>query len=242
MTYPKAPIHEAIFDIKVSGVENTDIKSYQELSHNALSEFPNTDKRIQLSGRFKVDQEKQDVVNESKKKNILGVIYSNPNENIKVQFRKDGYTLNMLKPYSNWNEFSSIAFKYWQVYKREIKPTEINRIALRYINKIVLPLKGLDFNTYFRNMPEMPTVLKQAYSDFFLRIESQCKDSNNNAIIIRTFNKPNNKELPFILDIDVYRREDISEGNIKGHFELLRKNKNDIFESLITDKTRKLFK
>lgn len=242
MTYPKAPIKEAVFDVSVDRVENTDINSYESLSENELTKFPKTERKVQFSGKLKFDTTKPNVTSEGNERNILGIIFSNSNSNIKIQFRKNGYTLNMLEPYTSWNDFSSIAFKYWEIYKKRMKPNKINRIGLRYINEINLPLKSISLNEYLKFMPEIPNVLKIDYSNLFLKLKSNCKDSENDAIIIRTFNKPKENILPFILDIDVYEHGELAEKKIKDKFEVMRNDKNNIFESLITDKTRNLFK
>lgn len=45
MKYPKAPIQEAVFDIKVDKVKNIDINSYLELTNNVLSDYPEAEQQ-----------------------------------------------------------------------------------------------------------------------------------------------------------------------------------------------------
>lgn len=242
MTYPKAPIQEAIFDIKVGSVENTDIKSYELLKNTELKELSEVHKQYVFSGRLKFNIEKIDVKAEKNEKKLIGVVFSNKDSNIKVQFRKDGFTLNMLRPYSTWEEFSSLAFKYWSFYKSHVKPKNFKRIALRYINRIEIPVEGLDFDDYFNNMPSLPNGFEDAYHDLLLRTVSLMKDSGNPVILTRRMESPNDEILPFIIDIDAYKDQNINYENLEEDFETLRRDKNKVFESLISDKTRKLFK
>jgi uncharacterized protein (TIGR04255 family) len=243
MRYAKAPIKEAIFDVRVDKVSNLDIDSYLELIENKLSDYPKFEKQYIVSGQFKIDRKNIDVTSEQQAKKTLGIVYFNEADNIKIQFRKDGFTLNMLEPYSQWSEFSSLAFKFWEIYKDEIKPNKITRIALRYINKLNLPLDGhFNFDDYLTNMPKLPDVFEDSFSDFLLRTGVICKDSGNPVILTRRMERPNEGFLPFIIDIDVFKKDGVNPDNLVSDFEILRKNKNDIFESLIKDKTRSLFK
>lgn len=45
----------------------------------------------------------------------------------------------MLRPYSNWEDFSTAAFNYLEKYIALAKPLLITRIGLRYINRVDLP-------------------------------------------------------------------------------------------------------
>lgn len=241
MRYPKAPIQEAVFDIKVNKVENVDVDSYESLVENELEDYPEVEKKIELSGKLRIDFTKGDVKTEERKDKLLGVVFSKKESNIKIQFRKDGFTLNMLKPYSDWNEFSKIAFKYWTIYKNKVKPVGVKRIALRYINRINLPIDDLNFDDYLNNIPEIPTVFEDSYADFLLRTVTICKGSGNPTVLTRRIGKADDNSVPFIIDIDVFKKDDIDNDSLKDEFEVLRNNKNDIFESLITDKSRELF-
>lgn len=243
MTYPKAPIQEAVFDIRVDKVQNVDVDSYASLVKDQLSNYPKIEKQTVVSSQFKVDSNADDIITPDKnEKKVIGAVFSKEDDNIKIQFRKDGFTFNMLSPYSEWSDFSAFAFKCWDLYKDVVKPNNIVRIALRYINRIELPLKDLYFGHYFNDMPAIPEVFEKTYAEFFLRTLTFCKDSGNPVILIRRTGKATEETLPFIIDIDVFKKENIDLSHIQKEFQVLRKNKNDIFESLITDKTRNLFK
>jgi len=242
MQYKNAPIQEAVFDIRVNKVSNLDIEYYASLTESVLSEYPQTKRKLQVSGKYRF--EKSDFITEHGTPKEMGVIFTNEKGNKKVQFRKDGFTFNQLRPYTNWDKFSKEAFKYWNIYKNELQPDSINRIALRYINKIDLPLiDDLIFDDYFLNIPQLPSTFVQGYQSLFQRIKAQCSIGDFTANVTSKFDKPEDNCLPFILDIDVFGLRNFSiEENLNEDFLKIRDNKNKIFESLITDKTRELFK
>ncbi len=56
-----------------------------------------------------------------------------------VQFRLDGFTFNRSKPYTSWEQVFPEAFGLWKEYVSLAAPEFVNRIAVRYINRLDLP-------------------------------------------------------------------------------------------------------
>jgi uncharacterized protein (TIGR04255 family) len=122
-------------------------------------------------------------------------------------------------------------------------PNNVVRIALRFINKIEIPLPIVDFQHYILNMPPIPSCLPQIFTTFFMQVQVPSNDKYRNIIITETIEPEIEGMLPFILDIDVFQELNLqnSTNSIISNFEELRKIKNEIFENCITDKTRALF-
>jgi len=240
MKYNNPPIIEAIFDIRVDGISEFSIDKIENLHSKIISEYPNKKRQVNFIGKIEFKDNIQ-VSNESDSQ-INGVVFLNNNNSRQVQFRKDGFTFNMLKPYSEWKEFSSEAIRLWNIYEKNLSPKSIVRIALRYINKIEIPLPLNDFQDYIINMPPIPSCLPQTFSNFFMQTEIPCSNNGTSVIITETFEKPITS-LPFILDIDIYKvgHSNLDIGELAKEFDLLRDLKNQTFENCITDKTRKLF-
>lgn len=242
MRYQNAPIQEAVLDIKVTGVKNPDVTSYIEFGRSNLKDYPIQETRVRHGGSFKFTTTVSEVKSSS---SINSIIFSpDKGSNKKIQFRKDGYSFNMLKPYSNWEEFSMLALKYWEQYKEIAQPSHIERIGVRYINRIELPLDDeFDFDHYFNNAPKIPSILEQKYKRFFLQMEIPCNDAGIYAIITQTFHQPHEQDkLNFIFDIDVFNNIDKPNTYlVQKDFNELRDFKNKIFEDIITNKTRGLF-
>ncbi|MCH7551913.1 DNA topoisomerase 4 subunit A [Patescibacteria group bacterium] len=62
-------------------------------------------------------------------------LHSNDNLHI-VQFNKGAFIFSRLKPYANWEQFSQEALRLWAIYCELLKPSEVRRIGLRFINRI----------------------------------------------------------------------------------------------------------
>lgn len=241
MKYNNPPIVEAVFDIRVSNTQIHDVREIESLKNTLLSEFPISNKRVNFQGKIELNV-KEDKISSSGASNISGYIFSNKENNRKIQFRTDGYTCNLLNPYSNWSEFSRLGHKYWKVYKDYAKPDVITRIALRYINKIELPLENLNFEDFLKSVPIIPTSMPQTFDNYFLQMNILCDHKDVKARISQTFENSESNYLPFIIDIDVIHHLIIpSADSLEQEFNKLREIKNKIFEDLITDKTRELF-
>jgi uncharacterized protein (TIGR04255 family) len=140
MTYPNAPIVEAVFDVKVSNTIIINPSTFEQYAKTELKEYPISNKLQNINVRIVGNSGGTGQI--GKTTNLLGYIFSNIQGNRKVQFRLDGYSFNMLRPYSNWEEFSSTAFNHLQKYLSLAKPLAITRIGLRYINRIDLPVEN----------------------------------------------------------------------------------------------------
>jgi len=171
-----------------------------------LKEFPISNKRQNINVRI---DDRRGTGEIGKTTNLLGYIFSNIQGNRKVQFRLDGYSFNMLRPYSNWEEFSTAAFNYLQKYIALAKPLSIIRIGLRYINRIDLPFENQAFENYIKYLPPVPAGLPKKFEKYFLQMQIPADDSLSKAVISQTFEQEKNGRIPFIIDIDVFQDDRI---------------------------------
>jgi uncharacterized protein (TIGR04255 family) len=237
MKYLNSPIKEAVFDIQVQGLEAVTQEEIEKLHVYFEKKYPQKKKTLNIFRNIEII-DNVEIANDTKTQ-FRGVIFSNEKNTKQVQFRVDGFTLNFLSPYSEWDDFYKEALFLWEIYFKGLKPQNINRIALRYINKINIPLPFESFQEYITNMPPIPKSLPQLYNGFFMQIQVPCEDNKYNAVITETIETPTKDLVPFILDIDVFK--EINNDFKFTDFNYLRSIKNSIFEDFITEKTRNLF-
>lgn len=242
MIYSNAPIKEAIFDIRVDRLNISDVNDLLNMKELILKDFPIEKKRHNITGMF---QFSVDNPLESKThSDLTGFIFISEDNTRQLQVRIDGFTLNILKPYQNWDNHFDVFMKYWNEYSNQFNPNKILRIATRFINRIDLPLPLASFQEYIQNTPPIPACLPQTFSNFFMQIQVPTIDQYRNVIITETIEPVTSQTLPFILDIDVFQELNIenSHESLYKNFSELRKIKNEIFENCITDKTRDLLR
>ena len=243
--FPNAPITEAILDIKAELPDGVDLSTFEEFQENIKDRFQDRKTRHSFQAEFKFSPGKDESAPIIPKGGADGYLFRSNSENKIVQTRLDGFSFNKLKPYEDWAKFSTEAYDLWQLYKVITKPIRVDRIALRYINRIEIPTPFADFSEYILTNPQIAPGLPQALAHFFMRIEVPNDEIGAIAIITQTLQKPTeSQKLPLIFDIDVVKRNnytgDMTE--IWPDFERLRAFKNAIFFNSITEKTKELFK
>ena len=241
MNYPSAPIREAVFDIRIDKLNISNVADLLKIKELVSDQFPIEKKRHNITGTFQFSPDKPF---ESKgKSDITGFVFLSEDSSRQLQVRNDGFTLNILKPYEDWDTHFELFIKYWENYNELFKPNNIIRIATRFINRIEIPIPFENFQDFVTNMPPIPECLPQSYSNFFMQTQVPCHDGIRNTVLTETIEPVENDILPFILDIDVFQEMKLSNSvsELTDDFTEIRKIKNQIFENCITDKARKLF-
>lgn len=244
-TFPNPPITEALLDIRVelpSGMVYSDLEKFHECE-DFKERFPEKKQQQSIEGGIKFSA-KGEVEGLPASGKYVGYVFISSTRDKIVQAKLNGFTFNKLKPYKNWNELVNESRELWDIYLKIAKPTKITRIALRYINRIELPIP-FDFKDYILTTPEIAPNLPQTLTNFLMRLEIPHPNAPITAIINQTMQPlTNNQTLPLIFDIDVYQKTSYTDNTdeIWNNFEELRTFKNDIFHRSITEKTKELFK
>ena len=238
---PKAPITEALIDIRVKVREDLKIAQFDSIYNSVSQEYPDKKTRYKWEGRleFKKGEAPLSATTEI----IDGYRFTSSDQKQIFQARLDGFTFNRLKPYETWERFRDEARRLWGKY-REVTSPEIIRVALRYINKMEFPLPIKDFGDYLTAPPTVPASLPQGVSRFLTRIALHEPEIGATGIITQASEQIINPNiLTIILDIDVFKlkSEGIKEEDTWQILEKLRHFKNKIFFESITEKAKELF-
>lgn len=240
-TYPKAPIKEAIIDIRVSPQPEPQLEMLRNLGSNLAIAFPSMSELKVLQGVIQL-QNLEPYANVSGQVN--GYLLQSTDSNQLLQLRLDGFCFILLEPYSDWQSFRDLASGYWRQYKNELQIHRPIRLGLRYINRIDIPLPMRDLRDYLRTFPEVSTDLDQLLSGYFMQLNMPVPKLNASTTITQAIVAPPNPEYASVmLDIDTARTLEIptESEEIWTIFEELRIQKNKVFEASITNKTRELF-
>lgn len=239
----KAPITEAVLDIRIKVREGLRLEQLSSISSAISDQYPDKKERLKWEGKFEFKKGASPI--STAEETIDGYMFTSSDQKKQIfQARLDGFTFSRLKPYETWECFRDEAYRLWQIYRDTVSP-EIIRVALRYINKMEIPLPLRDFSDYLTAAPIVPTDLPQGVSSFLTRLVIHEPEIDASAIITQAMEQiVNPKILPIILDIDVFRQksEGISEEEAWNTFEQLRHFKNKIFDKSITQKAKELFK
>ncbi len=242
--FPNAPITEALLDIRVEFSKKPDLKTIEGLQNTIKERYPEKTSRHFLKAKFKFSMEDVTPLSVPTAAGSDGYLFRSLKEGKIVQSRLDGFTFNKLKPYENWDVFRDEAHELWKLYYDIVKPIRVVTIALRYINRIEIPLPFNDFGDYILTNPQVAPNLPQGLSHFFMRIQIPNDELQAFGTIIQTMENPTeSRKLPLIFDIEVHRESNYDKEMLEmwDDFEKLRNFKNEIFFGSITDKTKELF-
>jgi uncharacterized protein (TIGR04255 family) len=241
--FPNPPIVEAMFDIRVTLPSESNLEVLLKFHDLIKNTFPTKKDRHALSGGF---QFKVGTIPEVKSfaDKVDGFLFHSADGKKIVQARLDGFTFNRLKPYSNWEDFSGEAKFLWSKYIEIAKPRNVTRLALRYINRIELPLPFSNFKEYILTIPEIgPNIPNELFS-LFAKLTIPNEKINAMAIVTEAMENQERNILPFVFDIDVFRNINLAptDPRIESIMNELREFKNQIFLNSITSKAKEFFK
>jgi len=242
--YSRAPITEAILDLKVILPDDFPVEKFLEIHEYVRDRFP-TSQPIHI-GSFLVQSgpDTPDLQVDANRRHSGFLFRSKDNRRI-FQATLQGFTFNRLAPYESWEEFNNDARSLWEIYKSICKPEFVTRAAIRYINQLNIPTQGpTDLRTYLKTAPEISSDFpQQTMSSFFMQLQLPQEDLNCMLIINENLAPTTTPDLiSVILDIDLFRQQvwQSDDEDIWRFLEQLRQRKNEIFKASITEKTEEL--
>lgn len=241
--YSKAPIMEAIIDLRVTLPGDVSVNKLSDIHPYISNKFPTVQSIHRGVGSLAIQAGMSAEVNASEQH--LGFWFRSEDNLRTFQATLEGFTFNRLAPYESWEEFSSEARSLWEIYKEICRPTYVTRTAIRYINQINIPANGLiELKDYLNTVPEVPSDLpEKTLQTYFMQLQIPQQDLNCILIINEALAQPTNPGIiTVILDFDLFRQQiwESNDEDIWQFLEKLRRRKNEVFEASITDKTREL--
>lgn len=237
-----APILEALVDLRVRPRVDLDVHSLGEVL-GLRERYPICEQMKAI--QFQVKHESNaPPVQSATDLGTVGFRYSSPSDTCQAQCRKDGFTFNMLKPYSGWPNLRRLSMEAWAAYLGVARPEEVTRIALRYINKAPIAETTFDLGGILRgNLDPFPG-LQLEFGGLGYRALLRDIASDNRAVVQVTLEEePSALGHTLALDIDVSRLGSFSltGQSIPDVLESLREFKNRLFFEMITDNFAKRF-
>jgi uncharacterized protein (TIGR04255 family) len=245
--YAKAPIVEAVLDIRVRLRATPDLQTLSGISDPA---YPDNFRQpfqlqVRIQGGVAPDQPSIEPSIEQLSR-PLGAMHRSSDEKQVFQARIDGFTFNRLAPYENWGSFAREARRLWGVYRDAVQVERIESLALTYLNQIGLPL-GASFEEYFRTYIEVAPELPQTLTNYSLSFQVDLPGGHGVLSITQGYGPPRREGfVNNLLNIQALKiiGEDVnpSEQELWQMFERLRDAKSDAFEACITDRVREMIR
>jgi uncharacterized protein (TIGR04255 family) len=239
--YDHAPIVEAILEIQVQLPENATLEQLQHVMDNS-AEYDAPTTRYNVEATISVSEEEaSQLVN-----HVVGYAFQRKDGRRIVQAHVDRFVFSWLPPYEDWESFHTEALVCWERYKEILAPLRTTRLAVRFVNRIDVPDR-FEIMDYVRTGVDVSRYLPQQLSGYFMQIEVPLGRSQVTARITSALVATEPESPPgLVLDIDAFRLSEIeledagADRTLRQHLDVLRSAKNYVFESCITDATRRL--
>lgn len=157
----------------------------------------------------------------------------------------NGLTVSRLAPYTNWGELIGEARPLWEKYVEMCKPETVTRVATRYINRVELPIAGLDFNDYLTAGPKVPNGIPDVVGQFLNRIIVPDAATGADIAVTQVIESVNAQtgKVGLMIDIDAYKEVDFrpEADDTWQLLDSLRDLKNRAFFGSLTQKAMDLF-
>lgn len=236
-TYKNAPIIEAVAEFRFEQEIASD--AVNAIAKKVKVNFPNEQDVTFRELSVEVDTAKVETKDDARKK------LSNDDETNTVIISPSSFSISRLAPYTTFDDLHDICSNVWDIERKVCGYRKLERIGLRYINRIDLPyINGeVKFEDYFYlriNIPEKYDSIGKYSLQFDVPLPDinclgRIKSSIGGDVLIG--------HAAFFVDIDVMRTKLVPQRK-NEIFALLRKMrlaKNDLFESFITDNARRIF-
>jgi len=239
------PIVEAVVDIDCDMPLGLDIKALESAARDAFqAQYPKF--RTQLIHEHQFKQEIGAPPEMSVRSGVQALRFFQEDEKQLVQVRTQGFSFNRLAPYSSLDDYLPEVERTWRVFLRVAAPVRIRLIRLRYINRILLPLKAESVNLdhYLKLGPRLPDKKNLSFTGFLQQYSAMQVGTRNQANILLAAQPVENERLPIIFDIEAIAPDPVEPedwSKIRIGIESLRNLKNIVFKNSLTKRCLKLF-
>lgn len=241
---PSAPIIEAVIEIRAQAEAPWEEGDIQERLKPQLPDYP----RVASTGAFRQQLKVEAGSIEQSYRDLgwKGLWFKSADDLQIAQFNRESFVFSRLYPYQSWELFSKEAFRLWGMHIRLANPTQVQRLGVRFINRMAL-VKGKQLKFYLESPPKAPRRLKLTLNGFFHQDKLSVPGQPYAVNITRTVlppEEPATQDAALILDIDVFSEEpfELRNGALERRLAEMRWLKNRAFFGSITHKALESFR
>ncbi len=124
-----------------------------------------------------------------------------------AQFNRDSFVFSRLQPYQSWQYLEEEAMRLWKLHTQVAQPTEVQRLGVRFINRIPMKPQETRFEDYIEPHPETPRGLNLPFLNFLHRETLVVPGSDYGINLTKTLEFPQDRNMQgvsIILDVDVF--------------------------------------
>ncbi|BCL82407.1 TIGR04255 family protein [Ktedonobacteria bacterium brp13] len=236
--YESSPIIEAICEFQFEPDPSWDFTILGLVYDKIKDKFPIRNQVAQINAAIAGN------VNAAQIDAIPLMQFLQENRNTLVQVGQNLLTINQLSPYTSWDKFQPYIKESLQAYSEVVTARQIRRVALRYINRVILK-QGIKLEEYFNFRPTFDQGFPEEFRSFIVGVQIPRDASGGIANLqLGTMDTDDPDSTAVLMDISfvLSQPEEIESGNVLERINTAHDQIEDIFEACITDKLRQEFK
>lgn len=239
--YANPPIEEVVCEFRLTHETRWDLTVPGLLYEKLKESFPQKEQRLIQEVEFTQGPEGlQQQIRMSER-----LLFFTEDRKMLVQVGPRLLAVNALKPYPHWEVFRPRIAMVWKILQDTIEVQGLERIGLRYINRIELPAQDVALNEYFEFYPFVGTRLPRHTTSFLVGVEFSYADDRDRCRVqlAPVLVSGTEGKAAFILDLDYFlaRRRGVAVADVLNWIEEAHSQVEEVFEGCITDKLRNIF-
>jgi uncharacterized protein (TIGR04255 family) len=233
----RAPIVEAVIEVRARAEVIWDEAAISSALMSQIPDYRTRDSLREFQHELRVEpgHEPQQTVRDL---GWRGLVLESAGQPHVVQYNRDGFVFSRLRPYETWEQFSCEGLRLWQIYQDLAQPSEIQRLGLRFINRIEMTLLESGYDDYLTAHPKSPVELDLPVQGFFHHDVLVVPGYDYAINVIRTIQPPQQPEsgAGLILDVDVFTTQPLALESDALHNRLIEMRwlKNKVFFGSLT--------
>ena len=240
-----APIVEAVVDIRCRATKQLAEASLRSALEERLDGYGFLDSQREFAGEMKV--EKSGPVSQTVRDlGWRGIRVKSLDGKHIAQFNQNGFVFSRLQPYQDWGQLKKEAMRLWELFCELAAPAEVQRVGLRFINRIGMPEESRRISDFIHPAPKPPRDLPFPFSGFMHQDTLTIPGRPYALRIARTIQSPKDQGTGFaiILDIDVFTTQPfpLDSDRLFWQLEEMRWLKNKAFFGSVTEKALEHFR
>jgi uncharacterized protein (TIGR04255 family) len=240
----RAPIVEAVIGVTARAESVWEELAISEQFKQRLPEYPDVQAHREVRYEFKhvADAQPEQAIHDM---GWRGLRCESADKLHIAQFNRDGFSFSRLKPYQSWEQFYQEGMRLWKLYNEIAQSSEIQRLGLRFINRIEFSQAEAKPVDFLENPPQTPRGMEIPFEGFLHHNTFSVPGHPYGINLVQTVQPAQGADDSWgvILDIDVFTTEPIANQDLIGqHLTKMRWLKNKVFFGSITTNALELLK
>ncbi len=203
----RPPILEALIDCRFIAAESFSLQKLREKVAALRSSEEVMEERRQFEAEFSIAADGGGATKQPHSV-LTAMVLRNTASGLVRQFRRDGFTVSLVKNYERWEVLQDEARSVFALFEEWSCPIAVSRVATRFINLLALPEGRSDLDDILVSGPKIPGSRFDHVRDFSYRTVMGTNDERVTGILsVGTYSAGPGQSAGILVDVDAFNVE-----------------------------------